>query len=218
MVIGPNDDDGGLSPAHISRECDRSLARLGTDRVDVYYMHQPAPATPVAESIAAFMDLIQAGKVLHWGLSNFDAAQTREVLRICDSNRWQRPVFQQPPYSLIRRDIEEDLLPLCCEENIAVASYRPLEGGILTGKYGKGGPPPPGSRGDEKPEWIPLAQDPVVQETVQALEAEAREQGLSLFDYVIRTTVDTPGITSIVLGVKRIDQLEAAVQALGNGG
>ncbi len=217
MKIGPNADDGGLSPAHIARECDRSLDRLGTDRFDVYYMHQPDPETPVAESIAAFVDLIQAGKVLHWGLSNFDAAQTREVLRICDSNRWQRPVLQQPPYSLIKRDIEEGLLPLCREESIAVASYRPLEGGILTGKYGKGEPSPPGSRGDEKPEWIPLAQDPVVQETVRALEAEAREQGLSLFDFVIRTTVNTPGITSIVLGVKRVDQLGAAFHALGNG-
>lgn len=217
MKIGPTPDDGGLSRAHILRECDRSLARLQTDWIDIYYMHAPDPDTPLEESIAAFMDLIAAGKVRCWGISNFNAVQTRQALDTCDAHGWHRPVVHQSPYSLLKRDIENDLLPLCREENIAVVPYRVLQGGLLTGKYRDASSPPAGSRGREKPGWIPLLNDPAVQKEIAALTEQAGKQGLTLFDYTIRTTVRTPGITSIILGVKNTGQLEAAVRALEGG-
>ena len=159
MKIGPGEDDEGLSPPHILRECDRSLKRLATDWIDLYYMHKPDDKTPIAESIEAFAKLVQAGKVRHWGMSNFNADQVRQVLQTCDGGGWPRPVVHQPPYSLLNRAIEQDLLPLCREEEIAVVPYQVLQGGLLTGKYADPAAPPEGSRGAEKPEWIPMLED-----------------------------------------------------------
>lgn len=215
MKIGPNPDDEGLSRAHVVRECDRSLQRLQTDRIDLYYMHTPDPATELAESIGAFAALIHAGKVRYWGLSNFDTRQVRQVLQLCDSGRLPRPVAHQPAYSLLKRDVEADLLPLCLQEGLAVVPYQVLQGGLLTGKYRADAPPPPGSRAAEKPEWLPQVEDPDVMAAVQQLTLKATQGGVSLLDYTLRTTLAVPGITSIILGVKRVEQLEAAVRALG---
>ena len=215
--VGPGPEDRGLGRSHIFRECDRSLARLKTDQVDIYYMHRTDPDTPVAESIRAFVDLIHAGKVRHWGISNFDAHDTREVLETCDDNGWARPVVHQPPYSLLKRDIESDLLPLCRREEVAVVPYQVLQGGLLTGKYRGSPSPPAGSRGAEKPEWLPMLHDPELQRQIEELDAKAEAQGLTLFDYVIRTTANTPGMTSILLGVKNTKQMADAIRALESG-
>jgi aryl-alcohol dehydrogenase-like predicted oxidoreductase len=211
--IGPEEGDKGLSRNHILRECERSLARLKTDWVDLYYMHAPCPDTPIQESIATFMELIDAGKVRHWGISNFDAAQTLEVFEACDAGGWTRPVVHQPAYSLLKREIETDLLPLCAREKVAVVPYQVLQGGLLTGKYANA-QVPAGSRAAEKPEWLPLLQEEAVRQQIAALQDEAEERGLSLFDHVIRTTVDKQAVTSIILGVKRPEQLDAAIKAL----
>ncbi len=215
MKIGPADDDGGLTRAHIHRECDRSLQRLATDYIDLYYMHTTDDDTPIAESIAAFAEIIQGGKVRYWGLSNYDSDQVRQVLKACDDGGWPRPVAHQPPYSLLKRGIEQELLPLCREEGIAVVPYQVLQGGLLTGKYSDPGSPPEGSRGAEKPEWLPLLADDVAMTELEQLRRQAEEKNLDLYDYTIQTTANTPGITSIILGVKRAQQLEQAIRALG---
>ena len=212
--IGPEPGDMGLSRAHITRECDNSLKRLATDYVDLYYMHAPYPDTPIEESIATFVDLIGAGKVRHWALSNFDAAQTREVLQSCDANGWQRPVVHQPPYSLLKRDAEAELLPFCRQEDIGVVPYQILQGGLLSGKYQDLSAPPPGSRAAEKPEWVPLLQDEMVRQELGRLTTRATEKGLSLFDYAVQTTANAPGITSVIMGVKSSGQLKDAMRAL----
>ena len=214
MKIGPGTGDEGLSRDHIRRECERSLARLATDWLDLYYMHKPDESTPIAESIETFAELIQAGKVRHWALSNFRAGQVREVLQVCDDGGWPRPVAHQPPYSLLNRGIETELLPLCRDENIAVVPYQILQGGLLSGKYGDPAAPPAGTRGSDKPEWITMLRDEEALRELDALGAWAKEVCLSLLDYAIRTTVITPGITSIILGVRRVQQLEQAISAL----
>ena len=214
MKIGPGTGDEGLSREHIRRECERSLVRLATDWLDLYYMHKPDESTPIAESIETFAELIQAGKVRHWALSNFRARQVREVLQVCDDGGWPRPVAHQPPYSLLNREIEAELLPLCRDENIAVVPYQILQGGLLSGKYGDPAAPPAGTRGSDKPEWIAMLRDEEALRELATLGARAKEVGLSLFDYAIRTTVNTPGITSIILGVRRVQQLELAISAL----
>ncbi len=214
MKIGPGTGDEGLSREHIRRECERSLARLATDWLDLYYMHKPDESTPIAESIETFAELIQAGKVRHWALSNFRARQVREVLQVCDDGGWPRPVAHQPPYSLLNRESEAELLPLCRDENIAVVPYQILQGGLLSGKYGDPAAPPAGTRGSDKPEWIAMLRDEEALRELATLGARAKEVGLSLYDYAIRTTVNTPGITSIILGVRRVQQLEQAISAL----
>lgn len=210
--IGPTAGDRGLSRAHVLRACEASLRRLGTDWIDLYYMHRPDPDTPIAESIAAFAELIAAGKVRHWGLSNFDAAQTRQILALCAAHGWPRPVAHQPPYSLLKRGIEADLLPLCREERIAVVPYQVLQCGLLTGKYTGPDGPPAGTRGAEKPDWIPLLQDPSVHRTIQALAEQASAAGRTLLEHTLRTTLGVPGIVSVILGVAREDQLRALLR------
>lgn len=212
--IGPEPEDKGLSRAHLLRECERSLTRLRTDYLDLYYLHLPDPDTPIAESIAAINELIQTGKIRHWGISNFDAEQTRQVIASCDTNGWTRPIVHQPPYSLLKRDVEKDLLPLLRQENIGAVPYQILQGGLLTGKYTDPTAPPEDSRAAEKPEWLPMLQDPEIQDHLRGLTSAAQNQNLSLFDYTLRTTLAVPGITSIILGVKRPAQIAAAVQAL----
>ncbi len=174
----------------------------------------PDPNTPVAESIAAMNELMADGKIHHWAISNYDAAQTRDILATCDTNGWTRPVAHQPPYSLLKRDAEAELLPLLRQENIGAVPYQVLQGGLLTGKYADPAAPPANSRGAEKPEWLPLLEDPDVQRQLHNLNAAAQNQDLSLFDYTLRTTLAVPGITSIILGVKRPEQIAGAVQAL----
>jgi L-glyceraldehyde 3-phosphate reductase len=212
--IGPAPEDKGLSRAHLLRECERSLVRLQTDYLDLFYLHVPDPHTPIEESIAACAELIADGKTRHWALSNFAAGQTREILDLCAENSWPLPVAHQPPFSLLNRAIEADLLPLCVERQLAVIPYRILESGLLSGKYADPNHPPPDSRAAEKPEWLPQLHDPAIQRALAEVAAQAAAANLSLFAYAIRSTLDIPGITSAILGIKRPEQLAAAVQAL----
>jgi|APSaa5957512622_1039677.scaffolds.fasta_scaffold25252_2 aryl-alcohol dehydrogenase-like predicted oxidoreductase len=218
MKIGPDAEDEGLSRKHVLRECDRSLQRLGTDWIDLYYMHKPDPEAPLEESIGTFVELIRVGKVRHWGLSNFDAVEVEQVLEACAREGWPRPVVHQPPFSLLKRDIESDLLPLCRREEIGVVPFQVLQGGLLSGKYQIGVAPPEGSRGAEKPEWLPLLEDESVMGELQRLAAQAEERGMDLFEYTLRTTVAVAGITSIILGIKRSEQIEMAVRVFGGEG
>jgi len=214
MKIGPDDDDQGLSRQHVLREVDRSLKRLDCDWVDLYYMHKPDPNTPLAESVEAFDSLISAGKVRHWAISNFSAEQISELLQVCDDNGWRRPVALQPPYSLLKRDIEADILPLCIRERIAVIPYQVLQGGLLTGKYRRGELAPAGSRQLEKPAWIPELTDEVYQH-LEAIAAEAREQGHTLVQHALVTLLEQPGVVSLIVGVKRIKQMADLMAAVG---
>ena len=214
MKIGPSTEDEGLSREHVMRECERSLQRLGTEWIDLYYMHKPDPETPLEESIGTFHELMQTGKVRHWGVSNFDAEQTRQVLAVCDREHWSRPVAHQALFNLLKRDIEADLLPLCRAAGIAVVPYQVLQGGLLTGKYRAG--IPDGSRAAEKPDWLPQLDDESFSTELERLASRAQVEGMSLFEYALRTTAAVPGMTSIILGVKRPEQLDAAVRALAD--
>ena len=213
MKIGPNDDDEGLGAAHIRREINRSLRRLQCDAVDIFYMHKPDPRTPLGESIRAFDDLVTAGKIRYWGFSNFPADLINELLRLCDENGWRRPVVSQPPYSLLKRDIEKYVLPLCRHEHIATVPYQVLQGGLLTGKYRRHEAVPSGSRKEEKPDWVwDLSADLFAQ--LERLEAEAGAAGRSLLCHALKTLLDQPGIVSVIVGAKRPDQLAALIDAV----
>ena len=215
MKIGPADEDGGLSRAHILREIDRSLSRLECDYVDLYYMHKPDPTVALAESVQAFQDLLKAGKLRYWGISNFSCAQITSLLRLCDENGWQRPVALQPAYSLLKREVEQDLLPLCQAEHLAVIPYQVLQGGLLSGKYQRGAPVPPDSRQAEKPEWsMPLTTE--MFDRLALIEAEAHSRSRTLFQHTLLALLEAPAVVSLIIGVKRIAQLEAAIQALGS--
>jgi aryl-alcohol dehydrogenase-like predicted oxidoreductase len=213
MKIGPSDEDMGLSRKHVFRECDRSLARLQTSWIDLFYMHKPDPAVPLEESLGAFVDLIQAGKIRHYGISNFKAEQIQEVLDLCTQHGWPRPAALQPAYSYLKRDIEAAILPLCQRENIAVIPYKVLEGGVLTGKYRRGTPIPAYSRQVEKPEWtLPLGDD--LYSRLEQCENEARGCGRSLVQHALRYLLDQPQVLSLIVGVKTIEQLDGLIEAV----
>jgi aryl-alcohol dehydrogenase-like predicted oxidoreductase len=216
MKIGPTDDDQGLSRAHILREIDRSLSRLKCDYVDIYYMHKPDPIISLEESVKAFDDVIQAGKIRYWGISNFSASQLCDLLKVCDENGWRRPVVVQPAYSLLKRDIEKDLLPLCQREQIGVLPYQVLQGGVLTGKYRRGEAVPKDSRQAEKPEWT-LALTETAFNQLEQYEEEAQARGRSLIQHALIALLEQPSVVSLIIGIKRmiqIDELIAAVEAV----
>jgi L-glyceraldehyde 3-phosphate reductase len=210
MKIGPADDDQGLSPAHIRREIQRSLKRMDCDHVDLYYMHKPDPAVPMAESTQAFHELVKTGKVRHWAVSNFSADQLAELLKVCDDNSWCRPVAIQPAYSLLNRDIESDLLPLCTREQIAIIPYRVLEGGLLTGKYQRGKEIPEGSRQMDKPEWT-LALTKENFNLLEKIAAEAKVRNRNMMGHALLALLEKPGVVSLVVGARSPEQIATLI-------
>ena len=145
MPIGPRPNDQGGSRLHIMREIDRSLRRLGTDRVDVYIVHRRDPATALAETVSAMLDVVRQGKARAWGLSGFAAWEACKASMIAEQLGGPRPAVVMCPYNLLDRTAELDLLPFCREERVGLFAYSPLAEGLLTGFYRPGHPPPPGS-------------------------------------------------------------------------
>lgn len=214
MKIGPADDDQGLSRAHILREVERSLKRMATDYIDLYYMHKPDAETPLAEAVHTFHELITLGKIRYWGLSNFSAAQISAVLQLCDAAGWRRPVAVQPAYSLLKRDIETERLPLCQREALAVAPYQVLQGGLLTGKYQPNVAPPATSRLAEKPQWLmPLTGDMFNQ--LDELRRAANAKGRTLLQHALLALLEMPAIVSLIIGAKTPQQIATLLAAIG---
>ena len=141
--MGDAPDEEGLSRAAIRKAIDASLERLGTDYLDLYYLHQPDYATPIEETLETMEELVRAGKVRFPAISNYAAWQAAEILWICEKRSYHPYCISQPMYNLIARGIEEEYLPFCQRFGVAVVPYNPLAGGFLTGKHsGRAGPLP----------------------------------------------------------------------------
>lgn len=201
----------GLGRDHMLHQIDASLGRLRTDYVDIYEMHRDDPDTPLEESIAVMAELIQAGKVRHWGFSNFEPDDIYRMIALCDGNGWPRPVIAQPQLSWLVRDSEEAYIPACIEYDIAVTPYRTLQAGLLTGKYKRGQEAPPGSRGDES-SWLDDPDDELW-DRIEQFEREAAAASLTPTQYAVKWLLDRPGVTSVIVGCKRPDQLEPFAEA-----
>lgn len=212
MKVGSAPEDEGTSAAAIRKHLDLSLKRLGTGAIDLYYLHRPDPAVPLVEILEALQHAMGEGKILHYGISNYPADLLSELLRVADSSALPRPVICQPPLSLLRQDVLSGLLPLCERENIAVAPYQVLQGGLLTGKYRRGEPAPEGSRKAEKGEWVWDLSDDLL-DRLEDIEGKAGDAGLGMTQYAIRWVLDQPAVVAVVVGVKRAEQLDEAVAA-----
>ena len=213
MKIGDAPEDEFNSPAAIRKQLDASLKRLGTDRVDLYYLHRPDPNTPLMEMLSALEEAIRHGKIRHYAVSNYSTQQLAQLLTTADANGVPRPVACQPPLSLLKRDVLNDLVPLCAKEHIAVVPYNVLQGGLLTGKYQKGKPPPTSSRGAEKPDWL-RAPDDATHERLDEIQRQANAEGVTMTQFSIRWVLAQPAVVSAIIGVKRIEQLQEAVAAV----
>ena len=144
MGDGPN--CRGLSRKWLIEACEASLRRLGTDHVDIYYLHKEDHGTPMGETVRALADLVRQGKVRYLGLSNFRSWRIAEICHLCDQAGIERPVVLQPYYNIMNRMPEVELLPACGYYGLGVAPYSPLARGVLTGKYPPDAPPVEGSR------------------------------------------------------------------------
>ena len=201
----------GLGRNHMLHQIDASLGRLRTDYVDIYEMHRDDPDTPLEESVAVMAELIEAGKVRHWGFSNFEPDDIHRMIALCDGNGWPRPVIAQPQLSWLVRDSEDEYIPACIEYDIAVTPYRTLQAGLLTGKYKRGREAPAGSRGDES-SWLDDPDDELW-DRIEQFEREAAGASLTPTQYAVKWLLDRPGVTSVIVGCKRPDQLEPFAEA-----
>lgn len=214
MKVGSEPWDEFTSAEAIRIQLDRSLRRLGTDRVDVYYLHRPDPTTAAEEIVAALAAELAAGRIRAWGVSNFDADQLAALVRVADAQGVPRPAVCQPRINLLDQSALTSLVPYCAEEGISVVPYQVLAGGLLTGKYRRGEPAPSGTRGSDKPEWIPDI-DEATQSLLDDFQAQAAERGLSLSQYAVEFLGSRREVASVLIGATRAEQIDAAIAAVG---
>ena len=213
MGEGPNDK--GASRLHLRRELDHSLRRLGTDYVDVYYVHAPDADTPIEETLRALDDAVRAGKVHYLACSNFRAWQLCEALWTSDKLNLHRFACVQPLYNIVNRDIEVELLPLCKAHGIGVVSYSPLARGILTAKYQPGQPPPPGSRASRNDARMKQAEwRDVSLEVSQKIAAHCQRKGVAASQFALAWCLANPHLTSVILGPRTMEQFVDNVACL----
>ena len=214
--IGPN--DSGLSRKHLLQAVETILERLGTDYLDIFYVHMPDYDTPLEETLRAMDDLVRQGKVRYLGCSNFRAFQLCKALWLSDKHNLARWDIVQPPFNLLTRDIEYELLPLCQEEGIGVAVFSPMAAGLLSGKYEAGKAPSPdqrfglGARGFKYNEKYWTDPDHAA---VARLKQIAADHGRSLAQFALAWILNKKGITSIVCGTTSVEQLDQNLGAVG---
>jgi aryl-alcohol dehydrogenase-like predicted oxidoreductase len=202
------------SEPYIRWALDESLRRLGTDWVDVYQYHALDGETPLEETFATLASLVREGKIRWCGLPPLEAAELENALALAE--RIGLPVVSvQLEYSLVHREAEHELLPLCERLGIGVLPYLPLAGGLLTGKYHRGEPLPPDSRYASMPLHWPRERwlTDEAFDRVEALEAYASERGVSVLDVAIGGLATMPGVSSVIAGATRPDQVRANAQA-----
>ncbi len=214
-VFGPMSDDPndrGLSRKHIMESIDRSLARLNTDYLDLYFCHRFDPDTPLLETAWAMHDLIRRGKVLYWGTSMWTPAQLEELHRVCEAHQLSKPIVEQPRYSLVDRSVERGLRKTCQHLGMGMTVYSPLAMGLLTGKYNGG--VPEDSRGANNQWLVDMSLDPKMQSKLRAFCELAETLGCTPAQLALRWLTSRPGVTSAITGATRVSQVESNLGAL----
>jgi aryl-alcohol dehydrogenase-like predicted oxidoreductase len=214
-AMGDDPNRQGSSRRWIIREIEDSLRRLGTDWIDLYQVHRPRTDTDVEETLSALSDLVHQGKVRYLGSSTFPASQIVEAQWVARDRHLQRFVTEQPPYSLLVRAVEADVLPTCTRHGMGVISYSPLAGGWLSGRWRKDAGQQPSSRAGRLPERFDLSQ-PANQRKLDAVEQLARlaeEAGITLIQLAIAFVLNHPAITAPIIGPRTMEQLESQLAA-----
>lgn len=196
----------GLSRQHIISACEASLRRLGTDYIDLYQVHGWDHLTPVEETLRALDDLVRQGKVLYVGCSNWSVRHLMKSLLVSELRGWERFVSLQAYYSLVGRDLEHELLPLCREEGLGVLPWSPLSGGFLSGKYRRDDPSPEGAR--RTGFTFPPIDEERGFDAVEALEQVSKERDASVAQVALAWLLAQPGVTSVIIGANKLSQLE----------
>jgi aryl-alcohol dehydrogenase-like predicted oxidoreductase len=213
MGEGPN--RGGNSRRWIVREVEESLRRLGTDWIDLYQVHRPDSATDIEETLSVLTDLVRQGKIRAFGCSTFPAEQIVEAHHVAERRGLHRFRTEQPPYSLLARKIEIELLPVTQRYGMGVLTWSPLASGFLTGRYRKGQPV---DLSIGRAALTPARFDPAIEENVRKLGVVeqlvelASEIGCTLPELALAFPVAHPAVTSVIIGPRTMEQLDAALK------
>jgi aryl-alcohol dehydrogenase-like predicted oxidoreductase len=216
-TMGDDVNQFGNSRRWIAQEVDNSLRRLKTDWIDLYQIHRPELDTDIDETLGALSDLVHAGKVRYIGSSTFPAHMIVEAQWAAEKRGRERFVCEQPPYSMLIRGIEADVLPVCEKHGMGVIAWSPLAGGWLSGKYSKGGESPASSRRAQR---IPQRYDMSLPdnqrklEVAEALGELAEEAGMSLIEMALAFVTNHPVVTAAIIGPRTMEQLESQLGAL----
>jgi aryl-alcohol dehydrogenase-like predicted oxidoreductase len=213
--MGTDRNARGNSRRWITAEVENSLRRLGTDYIDLYQIHRPDPTCDVEETLSALTDLVRAGKIRYFGSSTFPAHEIVEAQWVADRRNLGRFVCEQPPYSILARGIERDVLPVAQKYGMGVIPWSPLNGGFLSGRYRTGVTPEPSHRdriraargGGESPA------EHIKREAAELLGDLAEKFGLTVVDMALAFVLDHPAVTAAIIGPRTMEQLESQLSA-----
>jgi aryl-alcohol dehydrogenase-like predicted oxidoreductase len=207
MKMGDGPNDAGLSRQHLITACEASLKRLGTDWIDLYQLHEWDGQTPLEETLRALDDLVRSGKVRYVGCSNYTGWQLMKALGVSERQGLERFASQQIHYTLEAREAEYELVPIAVDQGVGILVWSPLAGGLLTGKYRRGQPHPPGSR--HLTDWgePPVRDEGRLYDIVEALVAIASERGIPPAQVALAWLLGRPGVCSLVVGARTEQQL-----------
>jgi aryl-alcohol dehydrogenase-like predicted oxidoreductase len=211
MGSGPN--RSGASRYRIVRCCEDSLRRLGTDRIDLYQVHCPDLATPEEETLRALDDLVRAGKVLYIGCSNYQAYRLVDSWWLSHTYHLERYTTLQSSYSLVLRDLDRELVPVCRDKGIGILAYSPLAAGFLSGKYRKDQEPPPGTRLDKFRERLQRYDTPRNWAILDAVTSIAQSIGATPSAVALAWVLTRPAVTAVIFGARSVAQLDENLKA-----
>jgi aryl-alcohol dehydrogenase-like predicted oxidoreductase len=214
-TMGDDPNEFGNSRRWIAREVDNSLRRLGTDWIDLYQIHRPEQDTAIDETLGALTDLVRAGKVRYIGSSTFPPSQIVEAQWVAEKRGRERFVCEQPPYSMLIRGVEADVLPTCRRYGMGVIPWSPLAGGWLSGRYRKGDDLPTSRRAERLPGRYDMSL-PGNQRKLDAADALARlaeDNGMTLIEMALAFVINHPAATAAIIGPRTMEHLESQLPA-----
>lgn len=217
IKVGEQPQDVGLSRRAVHHQLEESLRRLQTDHIDVYYLHQPDPSTPLDETLAAVDELVRQGKIRAVGASNYAAWQVCRMRWLAQVKNLVPVAVTQPMYNLLARGIEPEFLPMCRALCVSTVVYNPLAGGLLTGKHAAGNPPTTGSRFDGNAVYQDRYWHPENFEAVARLTAAAREEGRSPASVALCWLLHHTPVDCVIVGASSLDQLTENLDAAEQG-
>jgi aryl-alcohol dehydrogenase-like predicted oxidoreductase len=214
-TMGEDPNEFGNSRRWIAREVDNSLRRLRTDWIDLYQIHRPEDDTDIDETLGVLSDLIHAGKVRYIGSSTFPASRIVEAQWVAHRRGRERFVCEQPPYSMLIREVEKDVLPTARRHGMGVIPWSPLAGGWLSGRYRKGDEVPTSARADRLPARYDLSKPENQRklEAAHALAELAEEAGMTLIEMAIAFVIRHPAVTAAIIGPRTMEHLESQLTA-----
>ncbi|MDF0494348.1 aldo/keto reductase [Bradyrhizobium yuanmingense] len=213
--MGDDPNRGGLSRRWVLQAADESLMRLGTDHIDIYYLHKEDHATPLEETVRAMSDLIHAGKVRYFGVSNYRAWRVAEICNICDRLGIDRPAVSQPYYNAMNRMPEVEHFPACAYYGLGIVPYSPLARGVLTGKYRVDAAPDKETRAGRndtrmmQTEWRPESL-----QLAQEIKAHAEKKGITAGQFAVGWVLNSAFVSSVIAGPRTEEQWDGYISAL----